>query len=93
MNGSTLSVLLKGRMALGDRDEAGFESKGVGDEERHHPEQRVRQDVDRDEQPVVALYHRVSCGRASNSFTAAVTPVRNRSKPNCSACARMAALS
>ena len=35
--------------------------------------------MDRDEQPVVALYHRVSCGRASNSFTAAVTPVKNRS--------------
>ena len=58
-----VEVLAKRRLALRDRDEVGepgLEAKQVGDDERRHPEQRVRDDVERHEQPVVAPHHRRS---------------------------------
>ena len=36
--GQDVDVLLEGRVAFGDGNESGFESKGVGDEERRHPQ-------------------------------------------------------
>ena len=52
-----VDVLPQRRNALGDRNQAGVEPDGVGDDERGQAEQRVRRDVERDEQPVVAPEH------------------------------------
>ena len=77
-----VDVLLKRRHAFGDRDEAGedgVEAENVGEEERRDAEQRVRQHVKRDEQPVVAIYH------AAGSAISAAISSPNRARLNCSA--------
>ena len=57
MNGSRLMYCCSGGRPLRDRDEAGVEPQRVGDDERRHAEQRVGEDVERDEQPVVPVHH------------------------------------
>jgi hypothetical protein len=53
-----VDVLVEGRIALGDRNEAALEPQHVGEDERRAAEQRIGADVERDEQPVVASHHR-----------------------------------
>ncbi len=55
-----VDVLAERRLALRDRNdvgEPGLEAQQVGDDERRHPEERVRDDVERHEQAVVAPHH------------------------------------
>ena len=54
-----IEVLLERRIALDDRDQPALESDAVREDERPHRQKRVADDVERDEQPVVASYHRV----------------------------------
>ena len=52
-----VDVLPQRGHALRDRNQAGVEAERVGEDERRQPEQRVGDDVEGDEQPVVALQH------------------------------------
>ena len=58
-----VDVLPQRRNALGDRNQAGVEPERVGDDERRDAEQRVGEDVEGDEQPVVAVYHAADPGQ------------------------------
>ena len=49
-------------MAARDRDQAGLETQQVGEDERHHAEHRIGDDVEGDEQAVVPPYHRWPAG-------------------------------
>ena len=74
-----VEVLAKRRLALCDRDEVGepgLEAKQVGDDERRHPEQCVRDDVERHEQPVVAPHHRRASRKRTGGRPAAVSASR-----------------
>ena len=64
-----VDVLLDRRMAARDRDQPGLETQQVGEEERHHAEHGVGDDVKRDEQAVVTPYHRGPAGALSVSST------------------------
>ena len=59
-----VEVLRERRLALRRRDEPGFEAEEIGEDERHHAQQGVGDDVKRDQQPVVPLYHRCPGGAA-----------------------------
>src|SRR4051812_991653 len=81
-----VDVLPQRRHAFGDRDhlaEAGMEAERVGDHERQQRQQRVRQDVERDEQAVVAIYH------DDGSATSAAISSPKRERLNCSAWRRI----
>ena len=55
-----VDVLPEGRLSFRDRDEVGeprLEPQQVGDDERRHPEHRVRDDVERHEEAVVPPHH------------------------------------
>ena len=75
-------------MPFGDRNEAGVEPQRVGDDERGHAEQRVGEDVKRDEQAVVPD-HRAAPAPASCRTSASISSPK-RSRPNRSAWRRMA---
>ena len=55
-------VLFERRIAVRHRDEAAFETDAVGEDERPHRQNDVRDDVAGDEQAVVASYHRDPAG-------------------------------
>ena len=65
-----VEVLRQRRLALGDGEETGLEADEVGQHEGDDADRGVGQHVQRDEQTVVALYHRVPPGAASTSSTA-----------------------
>ena len=64
-----VEVLLERRNAARDRDQPRLEPQQVGQHERHHAQHRVGDDVEGDEQAVVALYHRCPAGALSVSST------------------------
>ncbi len=69
-----VDVLSEGWLALRDGNDVGeprLEPQQVGDDERRHPEQRVRDDVERDEQAVVPPHHGSSPLAAVAAETAA----------------------
>ena len=84
-----VQVLLDRRIALRHRDEAALEADAIGEHERPHREQGVGDDVERDEQAVVALYHRRPAGLASVSSITARSCAACCSRENPSACARI----
>ena len=88
-----VEVLGERRVALRRLDEAGVEAQDVGQHERDHPEQRVGQDEERDEQAVPPLHHRATspAGASTSASISAAMAVRKRSRENCSAWARMRA--
>src|SRR5262249_50123553 len=82
-----VDVLPQRRHPLRDRNQhrdAGMEAERVGGDERDQCQQRVREDVEGDKQPVVAIYH------ADGSATSADIWSPKRARLNCSAWARMA---
>jgi len=77
-----VDVLPQRRHAFRDRDQrakAGVEAQRVGNDEREQRQHRVREHVERDEQPVVSIYH-----DAGSAISAAISSP-NRDRLNCSA--------
>src|SRR5439155_5170470 len=80
-------VLMERRHALRDRyeqREARVEPERIRDDEGRDRKQRVRQDVEQDEQAVMAVYH------ADGSATSAAISSPKRDRLNRSACRRIA---
>ena len=80
-----VEVLLERRVTAEHRNQAALESDAVRQDERPHREHGVADDVERDEQAVVAPYHRVPAGAASVSSITARIRSMWRSRANCSA--------
>ncbi len=64
MNGSTLRYCRSGGTPLVIGNQAGMEAQGVRDDERGQAEQRVREDVEDDEQAIVPVHHGRPSSRA-----------------------------
>ncbi len=71
----------------------GLEPQQVGEKKRRHAEHRVGDDVEGDEQAVVAPYHRWPIGALSVSFTTRWISVTKRLREKPSACLRIRAAS
>ena len=84
-----VEVLRERRLPLRCRDEAGLEANEIREDERHHAQQGVGDDVERNQQPVVAPYHRCPAGAAMVSSTTCMTSAAKRSRLKRSACRRM----
>src|SRR5690606_9823977 len=84
-----VDVLAERRIALRHRDQAGLEAQDVRQDEGGDAERRIGDDVERDEQAVVAPYHRAPSGAASVSSITSRMRARKRSRLNVSACARI----
>ncbi len=68
-----VEVLLERRIPAEHRNQAALEPDAVREDEGPHREDRVADDVEGHEQPVVASYHRVPAGAASvSSITARI---------------------
>ena len=81
-----VQVLRERRQALRDRNQARVKADGVGDDEGADAEQRVGDDVERDQQAVVPD-HRAASTAPPRSSASISSPKRTR--PNRSACWRM----
>jgi hypothetical protein len=59
-----VEILLERRVAAVHRNQAALEADAVREDERPGREQRVREDVQADQQPIVPLHHRAPTGAA-----------------------------